>query len=114
MSVGLIAFIVGALAVVLAYLGGWRSSKKETTTKLSGEITIQRQKAETAQKERDLAVAAAQAVQQQTAESDTIKQFFNEFESKKTEADETNNVDIAIEAAKVLAERAAEWQRRNR
>lgn len=70
-------------------------------------------KAAKAETERDVAVSTARNVQEHTAESDAIHRYFVEFEETKREAESENNVDMAIEAARKLAERAVNWQRRN-
>lgn len=113
MNGGLAALIAGVLAVLLAWLGGRRSSKKETETKMKVQVVEAEAKAAKAQTERDVAVSTAQNVREHTAESDAIYKYFVEFEETKKEAEEKDNVDMAIEAARKLAERAVNWQRRN-
>ena len=110
---GIYAFLLGIAAVIGAWIFGKVNGTKETKTKISGEITIQKQKTEKAEKERDLAVSSAQTVSQSTAESDAINRYFDEFEGELRESKKTGNTDYAIEAAKKLAERAEAWRKRN-
>ena len=113
MSNGFAAFIAGVIAVLLAWLAGRRSSRKETTQKMQIQISETKAKAEKAETEKDIAEHTAQTVVQHTAETDAIHRYFLEFEETRKEAEDHNNVDEAIEAAKKLAERAVNWQRRN-
>ena len=109
---------LGAIAaLILALLGTWflgqsvgkSAGKKEMAQKVTDET--KQKKAET---EKALAEDAAKIVSERTAESDAINGFFNDFESKLKEAKATENVDYAIEAARQLAEKATQWQRRNK
>lgn len=54
MNSGLVAFIFGLLALISAWVMGKAKGKEETTTRISGEITIQKQKAAQAEAEADL------------------------------------------------------------
>ena len=107
---------LGAIAaLILALLGTWflgqsvgkSAGKKEMAQKVTDET--KQKKAET---EKALAEDTAKIVSERTAESDAINGFFNDFESKLKEAKATENVDYAIEAARQLAEKATQWQRR--
>ena len=107
---------LGAIAaLILALLGTWflgqsvgkSAGKKEMAQKVTDET--KQKKAET---EKALAEDTAKIVSERTAESDAINGFFNDFESKLKEAKATDNVDYAIEAARQLAEKATQWQRR--
>ena len=109
---------LGAIAaLILALLGTWflgqsvgkSAGKKEMAQKVTDET--KQKKAET---EKALAEDTAKIVSERTAESDAINGFFNDFESKLKEAKATENVDYAIEAARQLAEKATQWQRRNK
>ena len=110
---GVYAFLVGILAVVGAWIFGKAKGTKETKTKISGELTIEQQKTQKAEAEKDIAISTAQTVSQQTAESAAINDYFDEFEANLKESRENNNVFYAIEAAKKLAERAELWRQRN-
>ena len=110
---GFAAFIAGVLAVLIAWLAGRRSSRKETETRMKIQVVEAEAKAAKAETEKTLAETAAQTAVQQTAESDAIRRYFLEFEESRKEAEDENNVDMAIEAARKLAERAVNWQKRN-
>ena len=113
MNGGFAAFIAGVIAVLLAWIAGRRSSRKETETRMKVQVVEAKAEARKAETERDMAVSTAQNVQQHTAESDAIHRYFLEFEETRKEAEDENNVDMAIEAARKLAERAVNWQKRN-
>ena len=107
------AFLAGIILIIGAWIFGKASGKKETKTKISGEITIQKQKTEKAEAERDIAVSTAQTVSQKTANDVAIEEYFDEFETEVKTAKEQNNILYAIEASKKLAERAEAWRQRN-
>jgi len=99
--------------VLLAWIAGRRSSRKETETRMKVQVVEAKAEAKKAETERDMAVSTARNVQEHTAESDAIRRYFVEFEETRKEAESENNVDMAIEAARKLAERAVNWQKRN-
>ena len=99
---GIYAFLLGIAAILGAFIFGKVKGSSETKTKISGQVTIEQQKREKAETERDLAVSAAQTVSVQTAEGNAIN-----------EAQDKGNTLYAIEAAKKLAERAEQWRKRN-
>lgn len=107
------AFLMGIVLVIGALFFGRSMGKKETKTKISGEITIQKQRAEKAEAERDIAVATAQTVSQKTANDVAIEQYFDEFEREVQTAKNEDNILMSIEAARKLAERAEAWRQRN-
>ena len=107
------AFLMGIVLVIGALFFGKSLGKKETKTKISGEITIQKQRAEKAEAERDIAVATAQTVSQKTANDVAIEQYFDEFEREVQTAKNEDNILLSIEAARKLAERAEAWRQRN-
>ena len=107
------AFLFGLLLLFASAFLGKLSGKKETKTKISGEITILKQKAEKAEKEKDLALGTAGIINAQTAEQQSLNDFFNEFETKVAEAKKEENPSIAIDAARVLSEKAENWKNRN-
>ena len=110
---GFAAFIAGVLAVLIAWLAGRRSSRKETETRMKVKVVEAEAKAAKAENEKTLMESASQTVVQKTAESDAIHRYFVEFEESRKEAESEDNIDMAIEAARKLAERAVNWQRRN-
>ena len=110
---GIYAFLLGIAAILGAFIFGKVKGSSETKTKISGQVTIEQQKREKAETERDLAVSTAQTVSVQTAESNAINEYFAEFESELHEAQDKGNTLYAIEAAKKLAERAEQWRKRN-
>lgn len=110
---GIYAVIVSIVLLVGSYLIGRTSSKKETTQKLKIQIADAEQRAAKAETETQAIQQASDIAREATAESDAIKQYFVEFEEKRTEAESTGNIDEAIEAAKKLAERASAWRNRN-
>lgn len=107
------AFLMGIVLVIGALFFGRSMGKKETKTKISGEITIQKQRAEKAEAERDIAVATAQNLSQKTANDVAIEQYFDEFEREVQTAKKEDNILMSIEAARKLAERAEAWRQRN-
>lgn len=107
------AFLAGIILIIGAWIFGKASGKKETKTKISGEITIQKQKTEKAEAERDIAVATAQNLSQKTANDVAIEQYFDEFEREVQTAKKEDNILMSIEAARKLAERAEAWRQRN-
>jgi len=110
---GIYAFILGIVAVIGAWIFGKAKGSSDTKTKISGQVVIEKQKAEKAEKEKDVALETAQIVQQKTANDVAIEQYFSEFERERETAQETNDVLSAIEAARKLAERAEAWRQRN-
>ena len=99
--------------MLIAWLAGRRSSRKETETRMKVQVVEAEAKAAKAETEKNLMETASQTVVQQTAESDAIRRYFVEFEESRKEAESEDNIDMAIEAARKLAERAVNWQRRN-
>lgn len=110
---GIYAFLMGIVAIIGAFIFGKVKGTSDTKTKISGQVTIEKAKAEKAETEKELVVEAAKTVRQSTAERDAIDGYFEEFRRDYKEAEETENIDYAIEAAKRLAERATTWQQRN-
>ena len=110
---GIYAFILGIVAVIGAWLFGKAKGTSETKTKISGQVIIEKQKAEKAEKEKDLALGTAGIINAQTAEQQSLNDFFNEFETKVAEAKKEENPSLAIDAAKILSERASQWANRN-
>jgi len=111
---GIYAFLLGILAVIGAFIFGKTKGTSETKTKISGQVVIEQKKAQKAETEKELVIDAANTVRERTAETDAIDGYFEEFRRDYKEAEETENIDYAIEAAKKLAERATNWQQRNR
>ena len=107
------AFLFGLFLLFASAFLGKLSGKKETKTKISGEITILKQKAEKAEKEKVLALGTAGIINAQTAEQQSLNDFFNEFENKVAEAKKEENPSLAIDAARILSERASQWANRN-
>lgn len=108
------AFLAGIVMVAIAWLFGRKNGTEKTTTKLQGQITIEQEKAEKAEKEKDLAVSAAKIISGNTAEEQTLNDYFEEFETKLEEAKGSENpAASAIEAAKALALQAENWRQRN-
>ena len=106
--------VIGIIAVfILTYFcGKWRG-KEETTTKISGQVVIEQQKAKKVEKEKDLALETAKIVSGSTAENNALNEYFEEFEQKVTEAKQEQNPELAIAAAQSLAQRANNWKERN-
>ncbi len=108
MSSGLIAAIVGAIGLVLAWIFGKSSGKQEIISKTNAAT-----EKTTLTQEKELAQKTAEVVTQRTAESENINRFFNEFEINLARAREDGDMGAAIEASQVLARKALEWQKRN-
>lgn len=106
--------VIGIIAVfILTYFcGKWRG-KEQTTTKISGQVVIEQQKAVKAEKEKDLALETAKIVSDTTAENNALNEYFEEFEAKVNEAKQEQNPALAIAAAQSLAQRANNWKERN-
>ena len=111
---GFFAFFIGVLTVISAWVFGRLNCSKSTKEKMSAQIKTEQAKAEKAETEKELVVEAAKEVKQITAEDEAIKGYFEEFRRDYVEAQEHEDIDYAIEAAKKLAERALNWQQRNR
>lgn len=111
---GGLAFLGGILMIVIAFVMGSKNGSEKTTTKIQGQITIEQEKAEKAEKEKDLAVSAAKIISGNTAEEQTLNDYFEEFETKLEQAKGSENpAASAIEAAKALALQAENWRQRN-
>ena len=111
---GIFAFFFGILTVISALVLRKTTGSKKTIEKLETEVKTEQAKAEKAETEKELVVEAAKEVKQITAEDAAIKGYFEEFHRDYVEAEEHEDIDYAIEAAKKLAERALNWQQRNR
>ena len=109
---GIYAFLLGIVALIASFIFGKANGTKATKTKISGQVTIEKQKAEKAETEKELVIEAAKEVKQTTAEQEAIKGYFEEFRRDYVEAEEHEDIDYAIEAARRLAERATNWQKR--
>ena len=109
----LYVLLVGGGLAILAWLSGNHSGRKTQKQKDAVQIENEKARASKAETERDLIQNTEEVQREHTAESDSIYRFFDEFEEEKKEADKTDNVEYAIEAAKKLAERAEAWRRRN-
>lgn len=110
---GIYAFLAGILAIVIAFVAGKRKGTEQTKTKISGQIVIEKQKADKAEKEKELVVEASHIVRENTAEGHALDEYFNEFEEKLAEAKSEGNASYAIELAKDLAQKAENWRQRN-
>lgn len=111
---GIYAFLLGILAIIGAFVFGKAKGTSDTKTKISGQVTIEKKKAEKAETEKELVTQAAQTVREHTAETDAIDGYFEEFRRDYVEAQEHENIDYAIAAAQRLAERATNWQNRQK
>ena len=109
MGSGIWAFFAAIVAIVIAFLSGKKTGKDQTAHK----VAEARQKIKATETEKELVQDAAKQVQEMTAEKEAVYGFFNDYERELAEAKQTGNTDYAIEAAKKLAERAIEWQKRN-
>ena len=108
------AFLGGIVIVVIAWIYGNRKGAEKTTTKLQGQIIIEQDKAEKAEAEKNLAITAAKIVSGNTAEEQSLNDYFDSFETKLQEAKTSENpAAAAIEAAKTLALQAENWRQRN-
>ena len=110
---GVYAFLAGVVLIVLAFVTGKKKGSDETKTKISGQIVVEKQKADKAEKEKELVVEASHIVRENTAEANALDEYFNEFEEKLAEARSEGNSNYAIELAKTLAQRAENWKQRN-
>lgn len=110
---GIYAFLAGIAAILIAFLCGKKRGTDQTTTKISGQVIIEQQKAEKAEKEKDLALETAKIVSGSTAENNALNEYFDEFEEKLSEAKKEQNPSLAIAAAQSLAQNAENWRNRN-
>ena len=106
-------FLLGIIAIIGAFLFGKYDSSKKTKTKVEAQLKVEKKKTEKAEAERDIAISTAETVVQKTANDVAIEEYFNEFESEVKAAKAEDNVLLAIESAKKLAERAEAWRQRN-
>lgn len=111
---GLFAFFFGVLTIIGALVFGRIKGSQATKSKMEVQIKTEQAKAEKAETEKELVVEAAKEVKQITAEDAAIQGYFEEFRRDYVEAEEHEDIDYAIEAARKLAERATNWQQRNR
>lgn len=107
------AFLLGIIAIIGAWFFGKYNGSKNSKQKLETEIKILENKAEKAEKEKEIATETARTVVQKTANDVAIESYFDEFETEVKTAKEENNILAAIESAKKLAERAEGWRQRN-
>lgn len=110
---GVYAFLAGIIVILLAFVTGKKKGSEETKTKISGQIVVEKQKADKAEKEKELVVEASHIVRENTAEANALDEYFDEFEEKLAEAKSEGNASYAIEAAKALAQKAENWRQRN-
>lgn len=110
---GIYAFLAGVVLIVLAFITGKKNGSEQTKTKISGQIVVEQQKAQKAEKEKATVVEAAHIVRENTAEANALDEYFNEFESKLADARSEGNSNYAIELAKELALKAENWKQRN-
>lgn len=106
--------VLGILGLFLiSFLLGKKRGSDDTKLKMEGQVAVEQKKVEKAEAEKENVVQAAQVVKQSTAEQDAIHQYFEEFHRDYVEAEEHEDIDAEIEAARKLAERAVNWQKRN-
>lgn len=107
--------ILGILGLFIGvFLFGRKRGSDDTKLKMEGQVAVEQKKVEKAEAEKENVVQAAQVVKQSTAEQDAIHQYFEEFRRDYVEAEEHEDIDAEIEAARKLAERAVNWQKRNK
>lgn len=113
MSGGFYAFLTGVILVIVTFIVGHKKGYDKAETEVKHEVVKAEQKATVAEKEKTLAVDTAKIIQGGTAEKDALNEYFQEFIEKLTEAKSEKNPDLAIEAAKSLAQKAENWRTRN-
>ena len=103
---GLSAFLLGLVALLGAFLFGRAKGSSETVTKVKGEVTIEKAKAEKAEAERDLlkdstplVTEAVKAQAEARTEYDTV---MHDIES----ARKTNDMGSLLEIARQMAQKA--------
>ncbi len=108
MSGGLIATIASLVLLLATYLFGKNKGKEETTTKISGEVTIQRQKAVQAETEADLLSEVAPVA---VKAADGMAKAETEYEDAMSRIDEAvrvNDMDALKDISRMLALKARE------
>lgn len=111
---GIYAFLLGIVALIGSFFFGRLKGSNAVKEKAEAQIATEKAKTEKAEKEKELVIEAAKEVKQKTAEDAAIQGYFEEFRRDYVEAEEHEDIDYAIEAARKLAERATNWQQRNR
>lgn len=106
MNSGLVAFIFGLLALISAWVMGKAKGKEETTTKISGEITIQKQKAVQAEKEAEMVKDSTPIVTETVREQALAEAEYEQTIESLTKAHDRNDRDTMLEIAKALAQKA--------
>lgn len=100
---GIYAFIAGVVAIIVAFLFGKKNGSDTTRTKISGEVTIERERAEKAEHEAELAKGVSESVVELAKQQSTIKEEIQQAEKDITSADQRRDTNAAIEVAKRLA-----------
>lgn len=111
---GIYAFVAGVVALIVAFLFGRKRGVDTTTTKISGEVTIQRERAEKAEHEAELAKNVSETVVEVAKAQQSVIAEINEAETRLDTAKKQRDVDAAIEIARRLAEIAIKKQGESR
>lgn len=96
---GIYAFIAGVVAIIVAFLFGKRSS----TTKIKGEVTIQRERAERAEQIAEVSKNVSENVVALSKSNEEIKTEISEAEQRLEMASQQRDTNEAINIAKRLA-----------
>ncbi len=91
---GVIAFLAGILAVVIAILSG----KRSTATKIKGEVTIQRERAEIAQQ---VSENVAKLAKDQAEIRKEVDKAINDISSAEVHRDTNAALEVARRLAKI-------------
>lgn len=105
MSGGLIGFLIGALAIVGAWLFGKVKGSSETKTKISGEVTIEKAKAAKAETEKGLVSDATPLVTKAASGQAKAEAEYSETVRQLETARKSNDMQSVMDIARQLAER---------
>lgn len=97
---GIYAFIIGAIAIIASFLFG----KRSTTTKISGEVTIQKERAEKAERKAELSKDISETVVDVAKSQSEAKTEIEKASADLKTAEVQHDTNAAIEVAKRLAQ----------
>ncbi len=106
MSGGLVATAVALVILLMTYLFGKKEGKDSTTTKISGEVTIQKQKAVQAETEAEMVKDSTPIVTEAVREQTQAEAEYEQTIESLTKAHDRNDRDTMLEIAKALAQKA--------
>lgn len=97
---GVYAFVIGAIAIIASFIFGWRS----TTTKISGEVTIQKERAEQAERKAELSQNVSETVVDVAKKQSEAKTEIEKASADLKTAEVQHDTNAALEVARRLAQ----------